>query len=93
MSFRTHHCIIQRISNLTNECLYQVSLENPLWLGKKESRRKGQQRMSWLGGITDSMNISLSKLQVIVKEGETWNAAVHGYDCKESDMTERLNNN
>ena len=63
-------------------------------LGKIEGRRRrGRQRMRWLGGITDSMNISLSKLQVIVKEGETWNAAVHGYDCKESDMTERLNNN
>ena len=93
MPFRTHHCITQRVSNSTNECSYQVSLENPLRLGKIEGRKRGQQRMSWLGGITDSMNISLSKLQEIVKEGEAWHAAVHGYDCKESDMTEHLNNN
>ena len=53
------------------------SLEKTLMLGKTEGGRRGQQRMRWLDGISDSMDVSLSKLQKIVKNRETWRAAVH----------------
>ena len=59
-------------------------MEKTLMLGKIEGKRRGKQKVRWLDGISDSMNMSLSKFREIVKEREAWRAAVHGVTASQT---------
>ena len=79
-----------KLQNFVHLMRRSNSFEKTLMLGKiEDGRRRGQQRMKWLDGITDLMDMSLSKVWELVTGRETWHAAVHGFT--ELDMSELLN--
>ena len=64
------------------------SLEKTLMLGKTEGRRRGRQRMKWLDGIMSSVDMSVSKLQEVVKDRESWCAAAHGVAKSQTQLSD-----